>query len=80
VRIKFDPKELAEHPLQIGLSMQVKVDTHDRSGLRLAQTANAQSYQTDAFRSADALAAERIAAIIAANGGGSAKSAARAKK
>jgi len=80
VRIKFDPKELAEHPLQIGLSMQVKVDTHDRSGLRLTQTANAQSYQTDAFRSADALAAERIAAIIAANGGGSAKSAARAKK
>ncbi|HUO43512.1 MAG TPA: efflux RND transporter periplasmic adaptor subunit [Burkholderiales bacterium] len=70
VRVKLDPKEIAEHPLQIGLSMQVDIDTHDRGGPRLAQTANAQSYQTDAFKSADALAAERIAAIIAANSSG----------
>ena len=28
VRIALDPKELAEHPLRIGLSMQVDVDTH----------------------------------------------------
>ena len=73
VRIKLDPKQLAAHPLQIGLSMQVDVDTHDRGGARLTQTATAQAYQTDAFKSVDDLAAERIAAIIAANGGSATK-------
>jgi membrane fusion protein (multidrug efflux system) len=32
VRIALDPKELAEHPLRIGLSTVVTVDTHDRKG------------------------------------------------
>ncbi len=32
VRIQLDAKELAEHPLRIGLSMFAKVNTHDRSG------------------------------------------------
>jgi membrane fusion protein (multidrug efflux system) len=36
VKITLDPKELAEHPLRIGLSMTVKVDTRDRSGMVLA--------------------------------------------
>jgi len=27
VRIKLDPKELAEHPLRVGLSMNAEVDT-----------------------------------------------------
>ncbi len=70
VRIKLDPKQLADHPLQIGLSMQVEVNTHNRAGTRLSQTATAQAYQTDAFKSVNDLAAERIAAIIAANSGG----------
>jgi len=73
VRIKLDPKQLADHPLQVGLSMQVEVNTHDRGGARLSQAATAQAYQTDAFKSVDALAAARIAAIIAANSGGAAK-------
>jgi hypothetical protein len=30
VRIALDPQELAAHPLQIGLSMQVEIDTHQR--------------------------------------------------
>jgi membrane fusion protein (multidrug efflux system) len=30
VRIALDPHELAAHPLRIGLSMQVRVDIHDR--------------------------------------------------
>ena len=34
---RLDPEDLAAHPLQIGLSMQVDVDTHDRSGVRLPQ-------------------------------------------
>jgi len=28
VRIALDPKELAAHPLRIGLSMEVRVDVH----------------------------------------------------
>ncbi|MDE2149679.1 MAG: HlyD family efflux transporter periplasmic adaptor subunit [Gammaproteobacteria bacterium] len=37
VRISLDPKELAAHPLSLGLSMTVDVDTHDRGGPRLSQ-------------------------------------------
>ncbi|HEX3894920.1 MAG TPA: efflux RND transporter periplasmic adaptor subunit [Rudaea sp.] len=36
VRIAFDPNELAQHPLRIGLSTDTNVDTHDRSGTVLA--------------------------------------------
>ena len=36
VKIALEPKELAEHPLRIGLSMTVKVDTRDRGGTVLA--------------------------------------------
>src|SRR5258708_7601288 len=36
VRIRLDPQELAARPLRLGLSMQVSIDTHDRSGPVLA--------------------------------------------
>ena len=39
VRIELDPRELAAHPLRIGLSTVVRVDLHDTSGAELAQTA-----------------------------------------
>jgi membrane fusion protein, multidrug efflux system len=68
VRIALNPKELAAHPLQIGLSMRVDVNTRDRSGARLprlAQSANA--YKTDVFQSIDKQANARVQAIIAAN-------------
>ena len=38
VRITLDPKELAEHPLRVGLSMDVTVDTQDQSGKSLSDT------------------------------------------
>ncbi|MGE0115604.1 MAG: efflux RND transporter periplasmic adaptor subunit [Steroidobacteraceae bacterium] len=66
VRIKLDPKEVAEHPLRIGLSATVKVDTHDRSGRMLAgidtppSTENTKVYATD--MSQVEAAAERIIA------------------
>jgi len=41
VRIQLDPQELATHPLRIGLSTTVTVDTHDRSGALLATVPNA---------------------------------------
>jgi membrane fusion protein, multidrug efflux system len=71
VRIVLDQQELAAHPLQIGLSMQVEVDTHDRSGERLPQFARgAPVYATGVFASLDSIADERVKSIIAANQGG----------
>ena len=76
VRIALDPQELAAHPLQVGLSMQVEVDTHERSGDRLPQLARtAPAYATNVFGSPDAAASERVKAIIAANEGTLASSA-----
>ena len=68
VRIALDPRELAEHPLQIGLSMQADVDTHQRDGNRLPQLVQATpSYTTDVYDSVAAATAERVSGIIAAN-------------
>jgi membrane fusion protein, multidrug efflux system len=68
VRVALDPRELAAHPLQIGLSMKADVDVRDGNGARLPQLANsAVSYSTDVFHSTDALADARVQSIIAAN-------------
>jgi membrane fusion protein (multidrug efflux system) len=68
VRIALDAHELAVHPLQIGLSMQVEIDTHERGGERLPQIAqSAPLYATDVFGSLDTQADDRVRAIIAAN-------------
>jgi hypothetical protein len=68
VRIALDSRELADHPLQIGLSMQVEVDTHDRKGERLPEVAQtAPAYTTTMYEAADAAAAARVKAVIAAN-------------
>ena len=68
VRIALDAQELQQHPLQIGLSMQVDVDTHERDGNRLPQVAaSAPAVATATSEAADRAAAERIHAIIAAN-------------
>jgi membrane fusion protein (multidrug efflux system) len=39
VRIALDPRELAEHPLRVGLSTKAQVDVRDVSGEQLAQSA-----------------------------------------
>ena len=71
VRIALDPQELAANPLQIGLSMQADVDTHDRGGERLPQLArDAPAYSTDVFGSEQKISEERVKAIIAANEAG----------
>jgi membrane fusion protein (multidrug efflux system) len=75
VRIALDAKELSAHPLQIGLSMQVDVDTHSRDGARLPElAANRPAYATTVYSQVDDAADRRIKAIIAANdqGGGAA--------
>jgi membrane fusion protein (multidrug efflux system) len=38
VRIAIDPEDLRKHPLRIGLSTDVNVDTHDRDGRVLSNT------------------------------------------
>ena len=42
VRISLDAKELQEHPLRVGLSMTVNVDTADSSGKTMAAAAEKQ--------------------------------------
>ncbi|HTJ94357.1 MAG TPA: HlyD family efflux transporter periplasmic adaptor subunit [Pararobbsia sp.] len=66
-RIALDPRELAEHPLRVGLSMEVDVETRDDRGSRLdAATANT-TYRTDVFAQFGAQAEAEVARIIAAN-------------
>jgi membrane fusion protein, multidrug efflux system len=68
VRVALDPREIAAHPLQIGLSMRADVDVRDGSGARLPQLAStATPWSTDVFGSSDAQADARVAAIISAN-------------
>ena len=68
VRIEFDAKELADHPLRIGLSLVATIDTSDQNGEQLASARRTDpSYQTKVFapdtHAADAL----IDRIVAAN-------------
>lgn len=68
VRIALDPRELAQHPLQIGLSMKAYVNVRDDGGRRLPQVAsNDHDYSTDVFGSVAAQADQAVARIIAAN-------------
>jgi membrane fusion protein (multidrug efflux system) len=69
VRIALDAREVAAHPLQIGLSMKADVDvSHGGDGARLPQLANTSAaWSTDVFGSSNALADARVQAIIAAN-------------
>lgn len=73
VRITLDPKELTEHPLRIGVSMQARVDLAQAEGTSLSVAApvrTAPAYQTKVFDKADKEAETLIAQIVAANGGG----------
>src|SRR4029077_10676804 len=79
VRVALDPREIAAHPLQIGLSMRADVDVRDGSGARLPQLAStATPGSPDVFGSSDAQADARVAAIISANEPAAARAAASA--
>jgi membrane fusion protein, multidrug efflux system len=65
-RIQLDPKELEAHPLRIGLSMDVDVDTRDNTGPQLGAATNT-SYRTDVFAKYGAQADAEIKKIIALN-------------
>lgn len=77
VRIALDPKELEQHPLRIGLSMQADVTIKDDNGGQLGQAPNTV-YQTNVFDKYGDQADAEIARIISENAGpngGSQKSA-----
>ncbi|MCA3838209.1 HlyD family efflux transporter periplasmic adaptor subunit [Burkholderia sp.] len=65
-RIQLDQKELEAHPLRIGLSMDVDVDTRDNTGPQLGAAMNT-SYRTDVFAEYGAQADAEIERIIAQN-------------
>ncbi|MGF6756727.1 HlyD family efflux transporter periplasmic adaptor subunit [Paraburkholderia sp. GAS42] len=65
-RIQLDQAELNAHPLRIGLSMDVEVDTHNETGTQLGAAVNT-SYRTDVFAEYGAQADAEIAKIIAQN-------------
>jgi membrane fusion protein (multidrug efflux system) len=70
VRIALDPKELAQHPLQVGLSMRAEVNTHLVDGQRLPELARTKAgTETRVFGSVEELANKRVEEVIAANSG-----------
>jgi membrane fusion protein (multidrug efflux system) len=66
VRVQIDPRELAAHPLRIGLSMQVDVSTRNDAGSQLGAAINT-SYRTDVYAQYGAQADAEIAKIIDRN-------------
>ncbi len=74
VRITLDPKDVADHPLRVGLSMEAKVDVSKTDGLMLADAGRASAEtQTRVFDPSDSAADAAVREIIAANSGRSAK-------
>jgi len=75
VRVVFtDPRQLDQHPLRIGMSMDTRVDLHDDSGAMLAQKAPTQpAFSTDIFEQQLANADGKVAQIIHENMAGDAK-------
>ncbi|HEX2011226.1 MAG TPA: efflux RND transporter periplasmic adaptor subunit [Roseateles sp.] len=75
VRIELDAKEIAAHPLRVGLSMEVKVDVQNQDGPSLAAAANTRPLaQTAVFDRIDQRADQEVQRIIRANAGLAAKS------
>lgn len=68
VRIALDPQEVAEHPLRVGLSMEVSVDIRPQDGKRLSDTPSTTPPQaTTVFDTQLRAADTQVQAIIAAN-------------
>ena len=70
VRIEFDKRELEKHPLRIGLSTSIYVDTRDQSGPLLSEVVRPPVPTDSTERIIIARTNALIARIVAANGGG----------
>jgi membrane fusion protein (multidrug efflux system) len=70
VRVALDPKQLAESPLRVGLSMEATVDVSDQSGKALADAPRAAStVQTTVCAALDKEATDEVNRVIAQNTG-----------
>ena len=68
VRVELVGKQLAEHPLRVGLSMEATVDVAEQSGAPvLGATVPRTSSRTEAFQPQSAEADRRVHEIIAGN-------------
>jgi membrane fusion protein (multidrug efflux system) len=72
VRVELDAKQLAEHPLRVGLSIEARVDVSAQGGRPVLEGASASraSSRTDVFEARSAEADRRVHEIIVANLGG----------
>ena len=81
VRIALDPKQVAEHPLRVGLSMDVTVDVRDQGGAMLTSAQRTTpTAETAVFSKLDKDADVLVQKIVKANMGVSPSAAAKAKK
>ena len=81
VRIVLDEKQLAEHPLRIGLSMDAEVDISRKDGTTLADAPrDAEQAHTQVFAEKNDAANEDVQRIIAANLGKAKADAATARR
>ena len=79
VRIALDARELSEHPLRVGLSMDARVDVSKTEGRMLADGSRASTItETPVFEQNNAAADAEVRRIIGANGGRLSKLAAKA--
>ena len=70
VRIALDPKELAAHPLRVGLSTDVTIDTHDRNDQQKpAMALPGANFTTPVFDAQLKTAETRADALIAQEAG-----------
>lgn len=68
VRIALDPQQVAQHPLRVGLSMDVTVDTHEQGGKTLADVQRQTPVAATAVFDAQLQAADKeVARIVSAN-------------
>jgi membrane fusion protein (multidrug efflux system) len=70
VRIALEPKQLKEHPLRVGLSMDAEVDVSNKNGKTLADAPrDAAQAHTQAFATHDDAASDEVRRVIAENAG-----------
>jgi len=68
VRVALDPKEIVEHPLRVGLSMDAEIDVTKQDGKALADSARpAAMAKTEVFNSLDKGAEAEVQRVIVAN-------------
>jgi len=67
VRVELNAKQVTEHPLRVGLSMEATVDVAEQSGKPLTTASAARATSTQAFDSQQSAADRLVHDIIAAN-------------